>query len=221
MPIRAFVFDAYGTLFDVHSAIGRHRAAVGPNADRLSEIWRAKQLEYAWTLTLMGRYEDFFVLTERALDFALAAFPAVDRKLKPALMAAYRELDAYPDAKTLLARLRSSRIKTAVLSNGDRAMLDAAVKAAGLAGLLNHMLSVDAIGIYKPRLEVYALATQALHCEATEIAFVSSNRWDVAGAANAGMRPIWVNRAGLPDEYLELPPATIVRSLNEVADLAL
>lgn len=221
MPIRAFVFDAYGTLFDVHSAIGRHRTAVGPDADRFSELWRIKQLSYAWTLTLMGRYENFFGLTERALDFALAAFPAVDRKLKPALMTAYRELDAYPDAKALLARLKSARIKTAVLSNGDRGMLDAAVKAAGLADFLDHTLSVDAIDIYKPRLEVYALATRALRCEAAEIAFVSSNRWDVAGAANAGMKPVWVNRAGLPDEYLELPPAAVVRSLDEVADLSL
>jgi 2-haloacid dehalogenase len=219
--IRAFVFDAYGTLFDVHSAIGRHRAAVGPHADRFSDLWRIKQLDYSWTLTLMGRYEDFFVLTERALDFAFAAFPDVDRKLKTALLAAYRELDAYPDAKALLARLKSAGTATAVLSNGDSAMLRAAVNAAGLSGLLDHTLSVDTIRIYKPRLEVYNLALKALRCTAAEIAFVSSNRWDVAGAANAGLPPIWINRGGLPNEYPGLEPAATVRSLREVSDLAL
>ena len=97
---RAFVFDAYGTLFDVHSAIARHRAAAGPDADRFSEIWRTKQLEYSWTLTLAGRYVDFWTLTERALDYAFARFPSVDRALRPKLLDAYRELDAFPDART-------------------------------------------------------------------------------------------------------------------------
>src|SRR5215469_4422935 len=102
MPASVFVFDAYGTLFDVHSAIGRHRAAVGPDAERLSELWRVKQLEYSWTLTLAGRYADFWTLTERALDFALARYPSVDRALKPRLMDSYRTLEAYADARSTL-----------------------------------------------------------------------------------------------------------------------
>src|ERR671922_3008872 len=106
MP-RAFVFDAYGTLFDVHAAIARHRAAAGPDADRLSEIWRIKQLEYTWTLTLAGRYVDFWTLTERALDFAFARFPSVDKALKPRLLAAYRELDAFADARGVLRDLKA------------------------------------------------------------------------------------------------------------------
>ncbi len=158
MSIRAFVFDAYGTLFDVHAAIARHRAAAGPDADRLSELWRTKQLEYTWTLTLMGRYEPFWRLTERALDFALARFPSVDPGLKPKLLEAYRELGAFPDARAALEALKAKGMPTAILSNGSPDMLAAAVTAAGLGKLLDHVLSVDAIRIYKPRREVYALA---------------------------------------------------------------
>ena len=132
MASPVFCFDAYGTLFDVHAAIGRHRAAAGPDADRLSEVWRTKQLEYTWTLTLAGRYEDFWTLTERALDFALARFPSVDRALKPKLLDAYRILDAFPDAAAILHALKARGHRTAILSNGSPAMLAAAVDAAGL-----------------------------------------------------------------------------------------
>src|SRR5262245_10010487 len=117
MP-RAFVFDAYGTLFDVHAAIGRHRAAAGPDADRLSEVWRGKQLEYTWTLTLAGSYLDFRTLTELALDYALARFPSVDKALKPKLLEAYLTLDAFPDARTILHDLKTRGETTAILSNG-------------------------------------------------------------------------------------------------------
>src|SRR5215469_15638905 len=156
---RAFVFDAYGTLFDVHAAIARHRDAAGPDADRFSEVWRTKQLEYSWTLTLSGRYVDFWTLTERALDYAFARFPAVDRALRPKLLDAYRELDAFPDARTTVAKLKASGVKLAILSNGSPAMLDAAVKASGMAASFDAVLSVDAVRAYKPRPEVYALVT--------------------------------------------------------------
>jgi 2-haloacid dehalogenase len=132
MPVKAFVFDAYGTLFDVHAAINRHRAAAGEDADRFSEVWRTKQLEYSWTLTLMGRYESFWTLTERALDFAFARFPKVDRKLRAKLLEAYFKLDAYPDARPALADLRKKGFATAILSNGSTEMLAAAVDGAGL-----------------------------------------------------------------------------------------
>ncbi len=221
MPVRAFVFDAYGTLFDVHAAISRHRAAAGPDADGLSEIWRAKQLEYTWTLTLMGRYEEFWTLTERALDFALARFPSVNPKLKPKLLDSYRELDAFPDARSALAELKAKGLPTAILSNGAPAMLASAVSAAGLGPLLDHVLSVDAIRIYKPRREVYELATRALALPPAEIGFVSSNRWDAAGGAAAGMKALWVNRGGAPAEYAELAPAATIKNLSGLAALSL
>src|ERR1700726_957740 len=132
-----YVFDAYGTLFDVHAAIARHRAAAGPDADGFSEIWRTKQLEYSWTLTLADHYADFWTLTERALDYALARFPSVDRALKPRLLDAYRTLGVFPDARAMLDELRARGARTAILSNGSPAMLASAVEAAGFGSLLD------------------------------------------------------------------------------------
>jgi 2-haloalkanoic acid dehalogenase type II len=131
--VSAYIFDAYGTLFDVHAAIARYRAAAGIDADRFSEIWRTKQLEYTWTLTLAGHYADFWTLTERALDFAFARVPSVDRRLRPKLLDAYLTLDAFPDTRTTLAALRAQGLRLGILSNGTPRMLAAAVEAAGIA----------------------------------------------------------------------------------------
>ena len=139
MPTRAFVFDAYGTLFDVHAAIARHRAAAGPEADRFSELWRTKQLEYAWMLSAAGRYVDFWTLTEQALDYAFARFPSVDRSLRAVLLDAYFKLDAFPDARAALGALKARGIRTAILSNGSPKMLDGAV-AAGFVPPANRRL---------------------------------------------------------------------------------
>ena len=219
--IRAFVFDAYGTLFDVHAAIARQRARIGPDADRLSELWRTKQLEYAWNLTLRNRYDDFWTLTKRALDFALSRFPHVDRRIKASLLEGYRKLDAFPDARTALAALKEKGRTIAILSNGSPAMLEAAVAAAGLSALFDHVISVDAIKTYKPCRAVYELAITALGVPAADIAFVSSNRWDVAGAADAGLAAIWVNRGGAPDEYMNAQPAATISDLAGLAELRL
>jgi 2-haloacid dehalogenase len=208
MP-RAFVFDAYGTLFDVHAAIGRHRAAAGLDADRFSEIWRSKQLEYSWTLTLADRYIDFWMLTERALDFAFARFPSVDRALRPKLLDAYWTLEAFADARAALRRLKARGFATAILSNGTPKMLTAAVDAAGIGGDLDAVLSVDAIRRYKPRPEVYALVTQRFGIAPADVVFISSNRWDVMGAASVGFRTAWINRARAPEEYGPAPDALL------------
>ena len=214
---RAFIFDAYGTLFDVHAAIGRHRAAAGTDADRFSEIWRSKQLEYTWTLTLAGHYVDFWTLTERALDFAFARFSSVDKVLKPKLLDAYLALDAFPDARAVLHDLKARGEATAILSNGSPKMLSAAVAAAKID--LDAVLSVDAIRIYKPRPEAYALVTDRFRLAPEEIVFVSSNRWDVMGAANFGFRTAWINRAQMPEEYGPAPDAVLtdLRRLTSVA----
>lgn len=211
------VFDAYGTLFDVHAAIGRHRAAVGPDADRVSDLWRTKQLEYTWTATLAGRYTDFWTLTERALAYALARCPSVDPALAPRLLAAYRSLDAYPDARAALSALKSRGVRAAILSNGTPAMLESAVGHAGLSSDLDAILSVDSIRRYKPSPEVYGLVTSHFRLTAAEVVFVSSNRWDVMGAATFGFRAVWVNRAGLPDEYPEAVPERVVPDLHSLA----
>jgi 2-haloacid dehalogenase len=212
--VRAVAFDAYGTLFDVHAAVARHAAAVGPDAARLSETWRAKQLEYAWVLSLAERYEPFWILTQRALDYALARCPEVDRGLRDKLLAAYFSLDAYPEVPEVLAALRRRGFRTGILSNGSPDMLESAVASAGLGALLDAVLSVDAVRTFKASPRTYALVTAAFGLRPDEVAFVSSNRWDVAGAAAFGFRCVWVNRAGLPDEYQALPPVAVASDLS-------
>ena len=215
MPSSIYVFDAYGTLFDVHSAVARHAAAWGADGQRMSEIWRGKQLEYSWTLTLAGRYEDFWALTERALDYALARVPSVDKILKPKLLDAYFELEAFRDARTALTWLKQKGNHTAILSNGSPGMLWGAVNAAKLNGVLDAVLSVDPLRMYKPRREVYALVTDHFKCEPLDVLFVSSNRWDIMGAKAFGFRTAWINRGKLPDEY-----GTADRVLEDLASLA-
>jgi 2-haloacid dehalogenase len=214
--MRTYVFDAYGTLFDVHAAIARHRATAGPDAERCSEIWRTKQLEYTWTLTLAGRYVDFWQLTEQALDYALARVPSVDRALRPQLLEAYFKLDAFADAPATLADLKKSGGRLAILSNGSPRMLAAAVDASGMAGLFDAVLSVDSVRAYKPRPEVYALVTERFDVKPGDVVFVSSNRWDVMGAGSFGFGTVWLNRAGMPNEYDDFAP---LRKISELAAL--
>jgi 2-haloacid dehalogenase len=214
-----YVFDAYGTLFDVHAAMARFRAQAGPDADRMSEIWRLKQLEYSWTLTLAGHYADFWTLTERALDHALARVPSVDKALKPKLLEAYFQLDAFPDARTALRALKAAGHKTAILSNGSPNMLKGAVEAAGIGSDLDAVLSVDVLKIFKPRPQVYALVTDHFKCAPGDVTFVSSNRWDVMASVSVGFRGIWVNRSKMPDEYLDFPPKQTLSDLSGLAAL--
>jgi 2-haloacid dehalogenase len=216
--LSTYVFDAYGTLFDVHAAIGRYRDAAGADAENLSQLWRTKQLEYTWTLTLAGHYFDFWTLTEHALDYALTRFPSVDRSLRGRFLDAYRQLDAYPDARGTLAALKARGARVAILSNGSPDMLASAVDAAGLKALFDAVLSVDAIGAYKPRSDVYALVTNEFGVKPQEVAFVSSNRWDIMGATTFGFRTFWINRSQLPDEYEPFPPAQRLASLGDLLD---
>jgi 2-haloacid dehalogenase len=215
-----YVFDAYGTLFDFNAAIARHRAAVGPDADRFSELWRLKQIEYTWTNTLAGRYAEFWILTQRALDFCFERFPSVDRKLRDDLLNAYLKLDAFPDAHMVLRELKSRGDRTAILSNGSPAMLASAVEAAGIKELLDAVLSVDAIRMFKPRPEVYAMVTAHFAVKPADVVFVSSNRWDAMGATAFGFRTVWVNRAKAPGEYPDCPPAATVPDLSGLLSLA-
>jgi 2-haloacid dehalogenase len=201
MPSSIYVFDAYGTLFNVHAAIARHREACGADADRMSELWRTKQLEYSWTLTLSGQYADFWELTQRALDYSLARTPSIDRGLRQKLLDAYFKLDAFPDARETLRKLKQAGHRTGILSNGSPAMLKAAVDAANIGADLDAVLSIDVLRMYKPRPEVYALVTDHFKCAPQDVTFVSSNRWDVMGAQAFGFRTAWINRSKMPEEY--------------------
>ena len=215
-----FVFDAYGTLFDVHAAIGRHREAAGADAERFSDLWRSKQLEYTWTLTLAGHYLDFWTLTQHALDYAFARVPSVDKALRARLLDAYMALEAFPDARAILRALKARGLATAILSNGSSRMLAAAVEAAGLDADLDAVLSIDAVRMYKPRPEVYRLVTDRFMIAPSDVVFVSSNRWDVMGGAAFGFRTVWINRAGVPDEYTDRAPIAVLSDLGSLITLA-
>ena len=211
---KAYVFDAYGTLFDVHSAGQRHAGLVGENPQRVSEVWRNKQLEYTWTRSGMGKYLDFWTLTGQALDFALAAVPGSNPDCRVTLMEAYMALDCYVEVPEVLKKLKESGAKTAILSNGSPKMLSAAVESAGLADLLDHQFSVDDIGVFKTDPKTYDMVTQEYGFQPAEIAFQSSNRWDIAGATAFGFQCNWINRTGQPDEYKDLSPGRVLSDLN-------
>lgn len=212
--IRAAVFDAYGTLFDVNAAVQRHASDVGPQATSLSETWRTKQLEYSWIHGLMGRYEPFWTLTERALDFALAKHPDVDRGLRERLLDAYRDLDAYEEVPGVLSALREQGLRTAILTNGDKPMIERAVESAGLAGHLDAVLTVDEVRTFKTHPDAYRIALDRFGVSREQVLFCSSNRWDIAGAAAYGFRPVWINRKGLPEEYPDFAPVAVLHSLD-------
>ena len=201
--IEAVVFDAYGTLLDVHSAVARHAVRLGPDAVAFSQEWRVKQLEYAWVRTLTGpaHHQDFWACTVDALRFVCARFGLTDPALAQDLLDAYRRLSAYPEVPAVLKALRARGMQTAILSNGAPMMLVDAAAAAGIATLLDALLSVEAVGVFKPDRRVYALAEQRLGLPAAKMMFVSANPWDTQAAHAAGFRCIRVNRTKAPDEY--------------------
>ncbi|MCH7692514.1 MAG: haloacid dehalogenase type II [Proteobacteria bacterium] len=213
--IGACVFDAYGTLFDVAAAAARCRDDLGDKAGPLAVLWRTKQLEYTWLRSLMDEYVDFWRVTGDGLDYAMATL-GIDGDVRARLMDLYMRLDAYGEVKDVLGGLKAARIKTAILSNGAPAMLEAAVKNAGIDDLLDDVLSVDSIGVYKPHPRVYQMAVDGLGVAAGRICFMSSNAWDVAGAANFGFRVVWVNRFGQQRERL---PGAHEHEISTLAEL--
>jgi 2-haloacid dehalogenase len=214
MACSIYAFDAYGTLFDVHAAVRRHAAALGPEAAQISALWRAKQLEYSWVRTLAGRYQDFWSLTEQALDFALAFHKVAERSLRSTLLEAYWQLDCYPEVPELIRRLKQQEKQLAILSNGTPDMLAAAVSAAGLTGCFDAVLSVDEVRAYKADQRVYDLVTTHFRVYPEAVSFQSSNRWDIAGATVYGLRTVWINRTGAPEEYGDLAAAAVLPSLD-------
>lgn len=217
MAFSAYVFDAYGTLFDVHAAVRKHADKAGPDWQVLSEIWRAKQLEYSWVRTLMGNYEDFWELTCQALDYAFAKVPSVDPSLKKIFLDAYWQLDCYEEVPAVLKALKESGARVAILSNGSPEMLEAAVKSAALDGVLDEVFSVASIEKFKAVPEVYDMVTTAWRLYPDAVSFQSSNRWDIAGAKKFGFRTVWINRTLQPDEYKDFSADAILPSLEGLA----
>ena len=213
-----YIFDAYGTLFDVHSAVARLSARVGPDAQALSEMWRSRQLEYSWTYSLMGRAANFWELTELSLDFAMAKHGITDPQLRSELLRSYIELEAFPEVPRVLRRLKASGKGVVILSNGTASMVRSAAESAGLAALVDDVLSVDAVGVFKPDRRVYQYAVDILGIEPSAISFQSSNAWDAAGAANFGFPTIWVNRRRMPGEYKAVGQVREVASLEALLE---
>jgi 2-haloacid dehalogenase len=215
--VRHFVFDAFGTLFDVHSAARGCAQIIGPQWPRVSEIWRNKQLEYSWIYAGIGRHMPFREATRQGLIYALQV-TGLDTAMAREVLAAYSRLAPFAEVPEVLVTLKARGDKLAILSNGDPDMLDELVANAGLANLFDAVLSVEAAGTFKPAPQVYALCQRRFGVAASELTFMSSNRWDIAGARAFGMTPIWVNRSGAPDEYPDLAPVRIVGDLSALLD---
>jgi 2-haloacid dehalogenase len=217
--IKACVFDAYGTLFDVHSAVGKHRERLGDIADRVSTVWRTKQLEYTWLRSLMKRHADFWQVTQDALDFAFEMHSLKDSQLSKDLMGAYLELDCYPEVPGALSELKTYGFKIAILSNGTPTMLEAAVKNSRLESMIPQIFSVETAGVFKPDPRVYQIAVDELGVKPEEIVFQSSNAWDAAGAAAFGLNVAWINRFGQSPERLPGKPQIEIKDLAELPKL--
>jgi 2-haloacid dehalogenase len=217
--VKACVFDAYGTLFDFASAARSCRDLLGDRIDALTALWRDKQLQYTWLRALQGRHADFWQVTGDALDFALETL-AIDKPgLRDRLMKLYLTLDAFPEVPDVLRRLKNAGLRTAILSNGSPKMLDAVVGASALDTLLDAVLSVEEVGVYKPHPKVYQLAVDRLGIPAAAIAFQSSNAWDAYAASAFGMQVVWCNRYGQRPERLPGKPDRTVKSLAELPAL--
>lgn len=225
MPITTAVFDAYGTLFDVTAAA--RQAASEPAfpalAGRWAELathWRQKQLQYSWLRAVTHAHTDFWEVTQNGLDWALEASGLDgDAELRARLLALYWELGAYPEVPAMLAALKDRGLNTAILSNGSPDMLDGAVQSAGIGALLDDVLSVESVGVFKPDSRVYDLVGQRFGCKPEEALFVSSNGWDAAAAAGYGFATAWVNRAGEPVDRLPWRPDHILSDLTTIPNL--
>ena len=216
MGIKACLFDAYGTLFDVSSAARSLAGELGPHWQPLADTWRAKQLNYSWLRSLMGAHVDFWQITADALDFALDERGLKDTGLRQRLLDLYFNLACYPEVPGMLRQLKDAGFVTGILSNGAPAMLAAACNSAGIDKLIDHQISVEDVGIYKPDPRIYRLAMEKLVLPAREIAFHSSNGWDIHAGKRAGFYAIWINRSGQPAERLPNPPDVVLQSLTEV-----
>lgn len=223
--IKACVFDAYGTLFDVAAAAREAAAAPGGAAladlwPQLAAHWRAKQLQYTWLRAVTGDHTDFWAVTQDGLDWAMEAAGLQDPALRERLLGLYWELPAYPEVPAMLARLKDMGLATAILSNGSPEMLEGAVSSAGIGPLLDDVLSVESVGIFKPAAPVYALVTGRFDCAREDVLFVSSNGWDAGCAAAFGFETAWVNRADEPMDRLPGLPEHELKDLTHIPEIA-
>lgn len=217
--IKICVFDAYGTLFDINSAVNQHIEKLDGNGEQVSIIWRQKQLEYSWLRSLMCQYTDFWNVTKESLDYALNASGIHNNNLREELLDAYMHLDCYPEVPEVLKGLKEKGILTVILSNGTSKMLHAAINSAKITDLIDVILCVDDIKVYKPDPKVYKLVTDRFNIPKDNVLFHSSNSWDVAGASSYGFQVAWINRLNKQKETLPFKPVIEAKSLIEVSTL--
>lgn len=219
LGIRACVFDAYGTIFDVRAAARRCADVLGDKAEALATLWREKQLQYTWLRAAQNCHADFWQVTGDALDFAFDTFGLSDSALRDRLMALYRTLDAFHEVPETLSRLKEKGFVTAILSNGTPDMVADAVAHAGIAARFDHLLSVEEVGVFKPAQAVYRLAIERLGVAANTISFQSSNAWDIHAASAFGLTTVWCNRLGQPRERLPGKADREILTLDELLPL--
>ena len=216
--IKAIIFDAYGTLFDVNSAAEKCKSKIGDKWESFANYWRKTQLEYTWLRSLMGRHKDFWQITEDSLDKSMQAFN-IDKAMKNELLDLYKILSPYPEVKETLEKLKEKRYKLAILSNGTPAVLNELVKSNGLQNLFDDIFSIEKVKIYKPSSKVYDMPVKKYSIKNEEVAFLSANTWDVSGGGNYGFTSIWVNRNKNIFDNLDYKPKNEISGLNQLIDI--
>ncbi len=216
--IKAIIFDAYGTLFDVNSAAKMCKSKIGEKWENFSNYWRMTQLEYTFLRTLMGRYKDFWQITEDSLDKSMKVYK-IDTSLREELLKLYKKLSVFPEVKQTLISLKKKKLKLAILSNGTPALLDELVTSNNLNDLFNDLFSIDEVKAYKPSTQVYEIPIKKYQIEKNEVAFLSANTWDVSGGGNFGYTSIWVNRNNNIFDNLDYEPKHEISGLNQLLDI--
>ena len=216
--IKAIIFDAYGTLFDVNSAAEKCRSKIGDKWESFANYWRKTQLEYTWLRSLMGRHKDFWQITEDSLDKSMQAFN-INKAMKNELLDLYKILSPYPEVKETLEKLKEKRYKLAILSNGTPALLNELVKSNGLQNLFDDIFSIEEVKIYKPSSKVYDMPVKKYSIKNEEVAFLSANTWDVSGGGNYGFTSIWANRNKNIFDNLDYKPKNEISGLNQLIDI--
>ena len=218
MNIKAVVFDAYGTLFDVNSAAEKCKSKIGDNWEAFANFWRTTQLEYTWLRSLMKKHKDFSKVTEDSLDKSMRVFN-IDKNMKKELLDLYRVLSPFPEVKEVLEKLKKKNLKLAILSNGTPALLKELVLSNNLDGLFNDLFSIEEVKIYKPDSRVYEMPIKKYNIKANEIAFLSANTWDVCGGGNYGYNSIWVNRNKSQFDILDYQPRNEIANLSQLLEI--
>ena len=216
--IKAIIFDAYGTLFDVNSAAEKCKDKIGDKWEGFSNYWRTTQLEYTWLRTLMNRHEDFWKITEDSLDKSMAVFD-IDPLMRSELLDLYKVLSTFPEVKEVLNKLKEKNYKLAILSNGTPALLNELVKSNNLENIFNDIFSIEEVKVYKPHSNVYNIPLKKYKIQKEEVAYLSANTWDVAAGGNYGFKPVWVNRNKSIFDNLDYVPKYQIENLSKLIDI--